>query len=605
MRTFRIGTRKSALAIKQVHEVLRALSKKNPSFKAKVIAIDTSGDRGLKTSLSKTEGSDFFTRELESALLNNRIDIAVHSANDLPDEIPSGLKIAAITKGIDSRDVLVMGKGVLVKNFRGDPIHMHGKISLEIRADEANAENSASLIDGRKDWGKVYLIGAGPGDPGLITVKGSRLLKSCDAVVYDSLVSGEIIADLECLKICAGKRKGRHIMEQDEINSLLVRLAIDGKNTVRLKGGDPLIFGRGFEEAEYLRKHFVDYEIVPGITAALAASAYAEIPLTKRGVSSHVTLSSGHTGKNAYIQEPGYDGTSVYYMSASNIREIAAAMLNNGAPKTLPAAVVSNASLAGQSVHTGTLESFKADRSYERPAIFITGVSAVKKDKSWFEKKKKILFTGTNPDRYSHLGEIVNNAMIELKPVIKKISLSGLEKYQSIVFTSKHGVKFFFEALYKAGFDSRGLHDKQIFSIGSVTTEELIKHGVRPDIQPVFETTEGLIEEFRRRKIKGQNILLPCSALSYDTLKDGLNAAGNKSKPFVVYKNVLPKGVKKMDLSIIDSVIFTAPSCVKNFKKVYGCIPERAEIIATGRITKEAAEPATLNSRPDCLQQKI
>jgi len=590
----------------------------------------------------------------------------VHSAKDLPYDIPSGLKIGAITKGIDSRDVLVLGRGVSVKNFRDNPIkslpegfrvgtsskrrsaqlsrinpgviikdirgavddrikqldagrydaiiaaaaglirlgmrgridayldfdtaHLQGKLALEIRAQDREAQNAVSFIDDRKNWGKVYITGAGPGDPGLITVKGNRLLKTCDAVVYDSLSPVEMISDLKCEKICAGKRKGSHIMEQDEINSLLVRLSIGGKDTVRLKGGDPLIFGRGFEEAEYLRKHFIDYEIVPGITAALAASAYAEIPLTKRGFSSHVAFSSGHAGKNAYIPEAGKGGTSVYYMSASNVREIAGTMLDNGAPKALPAAVVSNASLANQRVYAGTLESFTAEGSYESPAVFITGAAAVKNGKSWFERKKKILFTGTNPGRYSHLGEIVNNPMIELKPVVKKISVSRLKKYRSIVFTSKHGVKFFFEALYKGGADARGLHDKKIFSIGSVTTGELINHGIRPDAQAAFETAEGLVEEFKRRKIKGQDILLPCSALSYDTLRNGLNAAGNRAEPFVIYKNVLPAGAEKKDLSNIDAVIFTAPSCVRNFRKIYGAIPERAEIITTGRITKEAAE---------------
>jgi uroporphyrinogen III methyltransferase/synthase len=665
----KIGTRKSALALRQVRETVKALTQKDPSLEFEIIGIDTMGDKDKEISLCGTEGTDFFTREIEAALLDGLIDIAVHSAKDLPEEIPAGLKIAAITEGVEPRDVLVFRKGlhtgrykniieklpagavvgtsserrktqilavrpdVGISDIRGtvddrlrqldngkydalilaaaglirlglrkrisgylgfETAHLQGKLALEVRVDDMDSGRVASLIDGRGGWGRVFLVGAGPGDAELISVKGDRLLKSCDAVVYDSLSNIALIEGLDCKKIFVGKRKGSHYKEQDEINQTLVRLALEGKNTVRLKGGDPLIFGRGLEEADYLRKHFVKYEIVPGITAALAASAYAEIPLTKRGGSPYVTLSSGHHEENTFIPEAGYKGTAVYYMAASRVNAIAYRLLKNGMSESTPAAVVSNASLVNQITYAGTLGSFLTGKEYNSPAIFIVGASAVNRGKSWFDLKKKILFTGTNPDRYRDHGELLNNAMIELKSVVKKITVRDTGKYDAIVFTSKHGVKYFFEAFNRAGNDSRDLYGKKIYSVGSVTSAELAKYGIRPDIQAVFETAEGLVTEFRKRRIKGKKVMLPCSVLSYDTLRKGLASLGNKAVPFVVYKNILPRKAAKLDLTGIDSVIFTSPSCVNNFKKVYGGIPADKEIITTGKITKEAADNAKI-----------
>lgn len=625
----------------------------------------TAGDMDLKTSLSTKEGTDFFTREIEAALLNGAIDVAVHSAKDLPHAIPAGLKIAAITKGIESRDALVLRKGITigrtklgpvedlpagfivgtssqrrkeqilkarpdikVRDIRGavdervkqldggkygaiiiaaaglirlgmtdrisayldiETAHLQGKLAIEARENDIEAVNIASEIDDRPNWGKVHLVGAGPGNAELISVKGARLLKECKTVVYDSLSGAGLLDGLNCEKIFAGKRKGSHHMEQEEINSLLVRLALSGRDTVRLKGGDPVIFGRGLEEADYLKRYFVQYDIVPGITAALAASSYAEIPLTKRGSSSYVTLSTGFPQENIFIPGPGYKGTVVYYMAASTVKNVAELLIKNGSPEKTPAALVSNAGSALQKTHTGTLKSFTQEKEYDAPAVFIAGEAAVKNGKSWHENEKKILFTGTTPERYRHLGELECSPMIELKGLIKTISAKSIKKYGCIVFTSKHGVKYFFEAFNRAGSDSRALSGKKIFSVGSVTSAELEKHGIKPDIQAVFETAQGLLDEFKKRKIRGENVLLPCSALSYDTLGKGLSALGNRVKSLIVYENIMPEHAAQKDLTGLDAIVFTSPSCVKNFKKIYGSVPAGLEIITTGRITKEAA----------------
>jgi uroporphyrinogen III methyltransferase/synthase len=672
MRTFRIGARKSALSTAQVSEAVRLLSHLDRQLRFETTGIDNPGDIDLESSLSSMEGTDFFTRGLDDSLLDGTIDIAVHSAKDLPDNIPQGVKIAAITKCIDYRDAIVLGRGYEIKGGKGSIVDrlpagtvvgtsskrraglitrtrsdikikdirgavdqrlkqldsgmfdaivlaaaglkrlgledrisgyldgptapLQGRLALAVREQDSEAASITSLLDDRPNWGIVHIAGAGPGDPELASVKTIRLLNSCDVVVYDRLAPYSLLEGLNCEKIYAGKAKGSHTMEQEDINELLVRLAIAGRDVVRLKGGDPLIFGRGFEEVEYLRSHFVKYTIVPGITSALAVAAYTEIPLTKRGGSRHVTLADGHDAGSVFMPGPGTGGTVVYYMGASSIDEIASALIKNGAPADLPAAVVSKASLPGQRIHEGTLKSFCNRAHYASPALFIVGAHGPVNDRGWFAAKKKVLFTGTNPERYRGLGEITKNTMIDLKPKVKRITAASLKRFNCVIFTSSHGVKYFFEALYSGKADARALQGKKVFSVGAVTSAEILKYGIKPDIQAAFESAEGLLKAISGKSKGRLNALLPCSALSHDTLADGLKKLGHSARKLPVYGNTLPGDVQKLDISEFDTLVFTSPSTVKNFVKVYGGIPEGKQIVTTGDVTKKAVQYASVRS---------
>jgi len=248
--------------------------------------------------------------------------------------------------------------------------------------------------------GYVYIIGAGPGDPELLTIKAARVLCEADVILYDDLVSSDLVAQFSARKIYTGKRKDSHHFEQDAINKEILRHAQEGKIVARLKGGDPFIFGRGGEEIEVLREHGIGYEIIPGITAAHGASAYTEIPLTMRKVSSSVAFCTGHPVSK--VQVPDTD-TLVYYMVASTVHEVLDAVALKGRNDTTPVAIVQNATRYNQKIITGTLgELRKGDKQVNSPALLIIGDNIRHSiEDNWYSKKKKIVIAGED---FSHSG---------------------------------------------------------------------------------------------------------------------------------------------------------------------------------------------------------
>ncbi len=253
--------------------------------------------------------------------------------------------------------------------------------------------DSAILVPEPQKRGYVYIIGAGPGDPELLTVKAARVLHEADVILYDDLVSSDLVAQFSALKIYTGKRKDSHHFEQDAINEEILRHARDGKIVARLKGGDPFIFGRGGEEIEVLRENGIGYEIIPGITAAHGASAYTEIPLTMRKVSSSVAFCTGHPVSK--IPVPDTD-TLVYYMVASTVHEVLDAVALKGRGDTTPVAIVQNATRYNQKIITGTLgELRKGDKQVYSPALLIIGDNIRHSiENNWYSKKKKIVIAG-------------------------------------------------------------------------------------------------------------------------------------------------------------------------------------------------------------------
>ena len=252
---------------------------------------------------------------------------------------------------------------------------MPSKTQFENKRKSPSMKESLISIFSRKAkkerTGAVWLVGFGPGDPDLLTVKGLKLLKSADIIFYDDLLNKDFLLRFKAEKIYVGKRKGKHSCEQDEINMLLYQAALAGKEVVRLKGGDPMLFAHGGEEIEFLRSRFIKVEVVPGVTAALAAAAFANIPLTHRGISSSVTFATGHSKTNIYVPD---SGTLVYYMGASNLHKIAEEVMHKGCDAETPVLLVYNASASDQKEYYTTLkEVTDYSQDFSTPLIIIIG----------------------------------------------------------------------------------------------------------------------------------------------------------------------------------------------------------------------------------------
>lgn len=666
--TLRIGTRKSRLAMVQTEIVREVILAHFPFLEIEIVPMSTKGDKILDRSLTSFGGKGVFTKELEEALLEGKIDMAVHSAKDMPMEFPKGLALGAVLSREDASDVLVTTTGtparklapesvigtsslrrqiqiqqmnpqVQVKLLRGNvqtrleklksgqydgillaaaglkrleiegkklsagsgaadtlyfehldreqfvPAAGQGILAVEIREGElaeimqaihsveteveltaerefltilgggCNAPCGAHCRLDRKageltmhvmyaqdgvhpqyrsqgcvleaeplDCAKklahdltvavrckpVYLVGAGPGDAGLFTKKGLDCVRKADVIVYDNLISGSILneARLDAELIYAGKRSGHHHMRQEEISALLVEKALEGKAVVRLKGGDPFIFGRGGEEALELAKRKIPFEIVPGVSSSYSVPAYAGIPVTHRGLASSFHVITGHEDISKEESALDYrtlakeEGTLVFLMGLKNLDKIASNLIANGKDPKTPAAVLERGTTAAQ-------KSVKADLAHiaeaaeraglKTPAISVIGpVVDLKDSLSWFGKGalsgKRILVTGTRgfakemEDTVHSLGaELIALSLIETRPLWNEQIEQALRKigtYQWIVFTSGNGVDIFFEMLRKQGIDLRSLMKVKFAVIGRKTSEALSRHGFQSDFVP-------------------------------------------------------------------------------------------------------------------------
>ena len=438
--------------------------------------------------------------------------------------------------------------------------------------------------------GYVYIIGAGPGDPELLTVKAERVLHDADVILYDDLVSLELVDQFSGLKIYTGKRKDCHHFEQEEINQEIVRHARQGKTVARLKGGDPFVFGRGGEEIDELRKNGIGYEIIPGITAAHGASAYTEIPLTMRKISSSVAFCTGHPVSK--IQVPDAD-TLVYYMVASTVHDVLDAVAAKGRSGNTKVAVVQNATRYNQQIFTGTLDEFRArERAVYSPALLIIGDNINQFiAENWHSKKKKVLITGGEAKRYSSTEYIMVHfpcRQIEGADLSKvNDSLRQIETYGVLLFQNKFSVKYFFKLLFDYGRDVRHLAKSRIISTGRAATAELQKYGVIPDQSLEPEGCGDIVGMFRGQGIAAESILIPGSNLIDEYLINGLQALGNRVTPLCVYKHGAQELEQSIDFDFIDEIYFASPSCVNNFSTMFGSIPERITVTCADQRTEE------------------
>ncbi|MEE9610229.1 MAG: uroporphyrinogen-III C-methyltransferase, partial [Desulfatiglandales bacterium] len=397
--------------------------------------------------------------------------------------------------------------------------------------------------------GKVYLVGAGPGDPGLLTIKAKECIAQADVVIYDYLANQAFLnyADAEAELIYVGKKGGSHTMSQHDINALIVEKASSGLNVVRLKGGDPFIFGRGGEEAEELVESGVSFEVVPGVTSAIAVPAYAGIPLTHRDYTSTVAFITGHEDPTKEKSDIEWDklstavGTLVFLMGVGNLPRIAESLMEHGRPPETPVAVIYRGTVPEQQTIVGTLQDIAERAQREKiksPAIIVVGdIVNLRKELNWFENRplfgRRVVVTRAREQAsgflatLSELGaECIEFPTIEIIPPSSwkhlDKAIHSLESYQWLLFTSVNGVKYFFQRLEALGKDVRDLKGIKIGAIGPKTAQAIHEKGIRLDLVPDEYRAEAVVEAFKKLETKAFRVLLPRAAQAREILPQEL-----------------------------------------------------------------------------------
>jgi len=473
--------------------------------------------------------------------------------------------------------------------------------------------------------GKVYLVGAGPGDPGLITVRGMACLRRAEVLVYDRLVNDQLVSEApeSAERVYVGKQAGHHTLRQSEINALLVDRARSGRTVVRLKGGDPFVFGRGGEEAAELAAHGIPFEVVPGVTAGVAAPAYAGIPVTHRGVASAVTFVTGHEDPDKPESDLDWDalagmkGTLVFFMGVGNLPKIVHALMTRGRDPNTPAAAIAQGTGPGQHTATGTLENLvrKVEEArIEPPALIVVGDVVELRDRlAWFERRplfgRRIAVTRTRTQastlvtQLEELGaETIEMPTIRIEdpedwgPVDR--ALAELERFDWIAFTSANGVERFFRRLFEQGKDVRALGCVQLCAIGPATADALGRYGLRTDLTPERYVAESLLDAFRAREdLDGARFLLPKADLARSVLPEGLREMGAEVTEVTAYRTFTPgseEGPFGDGLGRIDAVTFASSSAVRNFVQMLGqdrahSILQDTSVMSIGPVTSRTA----------------
>lgn len=490
--------------------------------------------------------------------------------------------------------------------WEGTPLQ--GQLAVVGRDGDGAAQKVFAAIDVRKTYGRVTLAGAGPGDPELITVKAIKALKKADCIFYDYLVHENLLdyaPDAE--KINAGKRKGGHTMPQAELSRLLRQKAMAGKTVVRLKGGDPFIFGRGAEEIAYLRSYHIGVDVIPGITSATGIPSSLGIPLTARGVSSSVAFVSAHTeDESDTAPQPvliPHAETLVFFMGLTKLPEIVRSLRAAGWKDTTPAVVISKGTRADEKVVPGSLrdmEDLTAKENLSPPALIIVG-ETVKFFQNGSRFRERILYLGTNPEKYKSLGTIIPHPMIAISPAPidpedARNLLEGLPRTDMILLTSRFAVRYFFEFLRQQGFERKALRAVDFAVIGADTARALVNHGFCPLVTAEEETSAGLLSALEKsRTLHGKRIVFPRSSLPNPFLKTELEKRGSIIDEITIYQNTKPPK-RELPAGPIDKILFTSPSTVGNFLQDYGRIPREWRILAKGSRTREALAAAGYSS---------
>lgn len=452
--------------------------------------------------------------------------------------------------------------------------------------------------------GYVYLCGAGCGEADLITVRGTNALKCCDAVIYDSLIDRRLldIAPENSEKICVGKRAGRHSEKQENINKIIAQKALEGKCVVRLKGGDPLIFGRGGEEAEALKKSGIPFEFIPGITSSSAVPELAGIPVTHRNVSRSFHVITGHTADDALPENMAefakLKGTLVFLMGLKNLSRIAGGLMGNGMRPDTPAAVISNGGRKSESIIKASLsEISEKAKNAETPAVIVIGETASFDLAS--EKKSTVSIVGTKhfaaglSEKLSRCG-IKTEYPCEL--IIKKYAdnaafdehLKNISEYTAVAFTSANAADIFFERIKQLQIDVRKLAHLKFAAIGSGTANALFGHGIFADIIPEKYTSAELGNKLAKVCGRTDRILIPRAERGSDELTKPLDAANIDYSEVKIY-DVCAAVTAPCEVTS-DFLVFGSSSGVRNFFENGFTVSEKTNIICIGGITAKTLE---------------
>ena len=447
--------------------------------------------------------------------------------------------------------------------------------------------------------GTVFLVGAGPGDPRLITLKGLQCLESAEVVVYDRLVDKRLLshAGSKAELIDVGKFPGKGGSRQEGINALLVAKAKEGKRVVRLKGGDPFVFGRGGEEAEALSAEGVTFEVVPGVTSATAAPAYAGIPVTHRGLASSFTVVTGSEAPDKDDFSLDWDqlarqaGTLVVLMGWENLASIAETLMRHGRPPDSPVALVQWGTEPHQQTIVGTLSDIvgkAADAGLAPPVVAVFGdVVDLRERLRWFDNRplfgKRVLVTRTRAqagalsERLAERGaQAIELPAIETQPLADYSALDGalrrLEANDWVIFTSVNAVQAVFDRLDAMGLDARAFHTAKVGAIGIATATSLREHGIVVDFAPDAFTSESVVDDLKSRGFEGGRVLLPQADIARETLSQGLSAMGATVEQVTVYRTVSPEDsgtrVEAILSEGIDVATFTSSSTVENLARL-------------------------------------
>lgn len=625
-RKITVISRNSPLALLQVDETARLLHDAGVEVDFDVITTASYGDKHKDVSLMHPElPSDFFTRELDRALLDGTAQIAVHSAKDLPYPLPAGIEIIALTKSADKSDSLVARDGLTLatlpsgakvgtssaqrkaelQRLRPDltVVPIRGTIEERVKQVEDGSvdalivatcalqrlgiahlaterlpfathplqgnlavtaattvskevKEAFATIDIRRRYRKVLLVGFGPGDPDLITVKGLKALQNASAIYYDDLTNEAFLSQFKGEKKYVGKRSGHHSHQQDAINELLYKAATlpaDSNSAdpeqpiVRLKGGDPMLFSHGREEIDYLKQRMIGVEVIPGVSSGNALASLSQIPLTYRGVSRSAAFVLGHA---KMPQDPDAD-TLLYYMGGSNISTIARTLIKSGRLLQTPVALVTDISLPSQRTIISTLEELQWAIYKATPVLIIVGnvVKFVAND-----RLQKVYYTGTTPPYVTYPYDQVNVAPL-ITITESATPQPAPDGYDWLIFTSRYGVRYYDHMIQGA----------KVASVGPVTSTELRARGIEPDFESPTQSAEGIISFFESQP--HSRILLPRSDKGLKTLTEGLKQHDVTDLP--VYHNRFNDKAVAQDLSEYDKIVFTSPSTFEAFRRLY------------------------------------
>lgn len=496
--------------------------------------------------------------------------------------------------------------------------------------------------------GVVYLVGAGPGDPGLMTARSLDLIASADAIFYDRLIPPGALSgareDAELVYV--GKQPGVPSVPQDEIGERLVEAGRAGKSVVRLKGGDPFVFGRGGEEGEALRAGGVEFEVVPGVTAGVAATAYAGIPVTHRDDASAVAFVTGHEDPEKdesaldWDALAGFPGTLVFYMGVKRLGENAAALIAGGRDPEEPAAAIERGTWTGQRTVVATLGTI-ADaverESVKAPALIVVGAVAARREElAWLERRplhgRRIVVTRARAQASGlaatlrDLGaEVVELPAIRIEPRIEspavRDAIARIGDYSLVCLTSPNGVRLLFEAMAAGskqehgaetgragGLDARALAAATVAAIGPGTARALAKHGIAADIVPQRFVAEALVEALADIDVKGKRVLVARAAEARDVLPDALRERGAEVDVVALYETVReqpdPETIEAAQSA--DYVTFTSSSTVTNLVEALGDrFPADARIVSIGPVTSETAKAVGLKVDIEATQHDI